>query len=377
MAHGLHLRSRVNAAPSATATMASAGRWIVLALAAVAIWLALDILLLLFTGILLAIVLRTLSGWLAARLHVRRGAALLIVLAVMLGGAALVAALYAPTIARQSDQLATELPQAATDLSSRLREYSWGRWILGELSDNAGGTQVVQRASSAASSIMRGLTGLAVVLFVGLYLAVEPGPYVRGALRLFPPARRRRIAEALYACLHTLRAWLFGQAMAMLIVGAAMGIGLSIIGVRLALILGVLAGLFEFVPVVGPVIALLPALLLALADSGRQALYVLALYAAIQTAESYVITPLVQRRAVKLAPVVTITAQVALGWLAGPLGLLVAVPLVAASMVGIQLLYVHGVLKDRVDPQLEAEARAAVRQAARRELRDVVPSGDE
>ena len=359
--------------------MTPLGRWIAIALVAVAVWLALDVLLLVFTGILLAIVLRTLSGWVSAWIRVPRGAALLIVLATIVGVAALVGMLYAPTIAEQSDQLATELPRVVSDTTAWIREYSWGRWILGQLSSTAGqgGSEVMQQASWAANTVMYLLTGLAVVLFVGLYMAVEPGPYVRGFLRLFPPARRERIAEALYACLHVLRSWLFGQAIAMVIVGSAMGIGLSIIGVRLALILGVLAGLFEFVPVVGPVVAVLPALLLALAEGGRQALWVLGLYGVIQTAESYIITPLVQRRAVELPPVVTITAQLSLGWLAGPLGLLVAVPLVAAAMVTVQILYVHDYLKDRVDPELEADARAEVRKAASRELRGVLPAARE
>lgn len=353
-------------------------RWIVLLIALLLVWLALDVLLLVFTGILLAIVLRTLSGWVSSGLRLPRGAALLLVVSAILGLAALVGALYAPTIAEQSDELATQLPRVVSDLTARIRDYSWGRWILGELSGQApGGSEMVQQASWAAGTLMSLLTAIAVVLFVGIYLAVEPGPYVRGVLRLFPMSRRHRVAEALYACLHVLRSWLFGQAIAMVIVGTVMGVGLAIIGVRLSLILGVLAGLFEFVPVVGPVVAVLPALLLALAESGRQALWVLALYTVIQSAESYVITPLVQRRAVEMPPVMTIVAQLSLGWLAGPMGLLVAVPLVAATMVAVQMLYVHDYLKDRVDPELEADARAEVRRAAHRELRGVLPKGDE
>jgi predicted PurR-regulated permease PerM len=349
-------------------------RWLGAAAIVIAVWLALDLLLLLFAGVLLAIFLRTLSGWVSSRLRVGRGFGLLIVIVVLLGGMALMGAFYAPTIAEQGDELAERLPQVGSDLASRVRAYSWGRWLLGELSENApAGQAVVQRASRAAGTLLHALTAVAVVLFVGLYFAVEPGPYVRGALRLFPPARRRRIAEALYACHHVLRAWLFGQALAMLIVGSAMGIGLSIIGVPFPLLLGVLAGVFEFVPVIGPVIAVFPALMLATAEGGRQMLYVLALYGVLQSAESYVITPLVQRRVVELPPVMTITAQLALGWMAGPLGLLVAVPLMAAVMVLVQLLYVTDILKDRVDPELERTGKEAVDREARGPLKGVLP----
>jgi predicted PurR-regulated permease PerM len=119
----------------------------------------------------------------------------------------------------------------------------------------------------------------------------------------------------------------------------------------------VLAGLFEFIPLIGPVLALGPALLLALADSPQQAAWVLLLYSVVQTSESYIITPLVQRRAVELPPVLTITAQIALSWAAGPVGLVVAVPLTAVVM-----LYLRDALDDEVEPAWAATSRREVRE---------------
>jgi predicted PurR-regulated permease PerM len=161
----------------------------------------------------------------------------------------------------------------------------------------------------------------------------------------------------------------------MTLVGLAMGIGLAVIGIQFSFLLGVLAGLFEFVPLVGPVLALGSALLLALAAGPQQALAVLILYLVVQMLESYVLTPLVQQRTVALSPVVTITSQVALSWVAGPLGLIVAVPLTAATMVATQMLYVEdGLDDDRAAPQFEAEAQREVTEERSQTLRDVLPA---
>jgi predicted PurR-regulated permease PerM len=329
----------------------------------VLVWLALELLLLLFAGCLLAVFLRTLASWVAAFTPLSVRLALAAVLITLLSAAGVTGWLYAPSLAEQSDQLATAVPEAFRDLTSWLDQYAWGRWLLDQAPDGSPkGMDVVQPARQAAGTLFRLGVMVAVVLFTGLYLAAEPETYTRGVLRLVPLAHRRRAAETLYAAVHVLRWWLLGQAFAMLFVGLTMGIGLAVIGVPLALILGVLAGLFEFIPLVGPLLGLGPALLLAFADSMETAGYVLILYAFVQTLEANVLTPLIQRRAVRLPPVVTIAAQVGLSWAAGPVGLLVAVPLVAVVMVTVQILYVKDALADSLKPEFENAARKEVRE---------------
>jgi predicted PurR-regulated permease PerM len=265
-----------NATMSRTATVVSA-----LIAAAVFIWLAFDLLLLVFAGVLLAIFLRTLAIWISGLTRLKVGWSLTIVLLLLLGGAALTSVLFAPRLAEETQQLTEKLPEAVTQLTDWLRGYSWGRWLLNEMPDGPAGEgsgQVVERATGAASKLFHGIVAFAIVLFVGIYLAAEPEPYQRGLLRLFPIARRQRAGEVMFATGYTLRWWLFGQILAMLIVGLTMGIGLSIIGVPLAFALGVLAGLLEFIPTLGPPIAVVPAILLALVDDPQKALYVLILY---------------------------------------------------------------------------------------------------
>ena len=350
-------------------------RAILLAAAALLVWFALDLLLLVFTGVLLAVFLRTIACWVSAVTGLSLRWSLLGVVLAITGGLVLAGWLYAPRLAEQSDQLTETLPQALSDLTSWLRQYSWGRWVLAQLPSGASESgDVVQPAKRALGGMISIGVGVLVVIFTGLYLAAEPAPYVRGLLRLVPPRSRRRVAETMYVIAHVLRWWLVGQALAMLLVGLAMGLGLAAIGVQLALLLGVLAGLFEFVPFLGPLLALGPALLLALTVSTKTAAYVVVLYGLVQTLESYVVTPLVQRKALELPPVLTITAQVGLSWAAGPLGLLVAVPLVAASMVVVEMLYVKDRLRDRIRPEFEDVARKQVAEEEDGVLRGLLPS---
>lgn len=138
-----------------------------------------------------------------------------------------------------------------------------------------------------------------------------------------------------------LRWWLVGKLLSMSIVGLLTTAGLWLLGVPLALAFGLIAAALTFVPNIGPVLSVVPPALLALTDEPRVAAYVVALYVGIQTVESYAITPIIQRRTVSLPPALTITAQVALGFLVGALGVAVATPLTAAVMTIVRVLYVE------------------------------------
>lgn len=317
------------------------------------------LLLLLFTGVLLAVFFRTLSTWLAARTRLSTGASLAIVVLVLTGAVVGAAWFFAAALADQVRQLAETLPQAASRLVEQVRATTFGGWLL----DQIGGAQppqdkIAERATTAAWKVVDGVVGIAIVLFTALYLAAAPQPYIRGFLRLLPTSRRQRAAEVLFASGYTLRWWLLGQLLSMTIVGLLMGIGLALIGVPLAFALGVLAGLFEFVPTIGPVIGLLPALLLGLSESPTSALWVLVLYGIVQTVESYLLTPMVQERVIELPPVITIATQVLFAWTLGAMGLLIAVPFVAVAVLVVQMLYVEDKLGDRLGIRAEAHGRS-------------------
>jgi predicted PurR-regulated permease PerM len=192
------------------------------------------------------------------------------------------------------------------------------------------------------------LTSGLVVIIIGLYAAATPTVYINGIVRLLPPSRRQRGRAVLRALGQALRWWLVGRIASMAVVGVLTAIGLWVAGVPLAFVLGLIAALLSFVPYIGPLAAVIPAALVALAEDPTKVIYVFALYGAVQLLESYLITPLIQERAVSIPPAVLIAAQVIMGVLAGAAGVLMATPLAVVLIVLVQMLYLEDVLGDSV-----------------------------
>jgi predicted PurR-regulated permease PerM len=221
---------------------------------------------------------------------------------------------------------------------------------------SSGGGGLASSVTGAVSTAASAFTNALIVFVIGVYLALDPGPYTDGIVRLVPKTQRDRISEVLAAIGHTLRWWMVGRGASMAVVGILTGVGLLIAGIPLAFSLGVIAALFSFVPYIGPIASAVPALLVALTVSPVKALYVLGIYAAVQFLESYLVTPLIQERAVSIPPALLVSVQVVAGVLAGALGVLLATPMGVALVVAVQMLYVEDALGDRVDVLGEGEA---------------------
>lgn len=323
---------------------------LVLALA----WRGLSILLVAFAGVLLAVLLLSLTGLVRRWTGWGHGLALALVLVVLLGLLAAIGALAAPSISRQVDQLAETLPESIGQLRGWLEQTRWGSWLVAQTPRldeglREGSTDMLTRVTGLASATLGGLTSFFIFLFIGLYLAIEPGLYRGGIVRLVPPARRERAREVLDTLGTTLRWWLVARFTSMAVVWILTWIGLSVLGVPLAFVLAVLAALLTFIPYLGPVLAAVPPVLLALTESPRAAVWVIVLFLGIQIFESYLIEPLIERKAVRLPPALTITSQMLIALVAGPLGLLLASPLIAVVMVLVQMLYVEDALGDELD----------------------------
>jgi predicted PurR-regulated permease PerM len=188
------------------------------------------------------------------------------------------------------------------------------------------------------------------MLFMGIYMAVCPSLYIDNAVRLFPIPRRRRIREVFAALGVALRWWLVGRAASMAVVGVLTALGLWIAGVPVPLALALIAALLAFVPFLGPVLGAIPAMLVALVESPAQMLYVIFVFTVVQLLESYFITPLIQQRAVSMAPALLITVQIVMAMLFGAMGVLLATPLAVVFIVLVQMLYITDVLGDRMKP---------------------------
>ena len=240
---------------------------------------------------------------------------------------------------------------------SKILPSGWGRFmewlnrfpvLANALSDmnplpDAGGAL---RGMAIFATTTVGLLGTtALIVFLALFLAAEPDLYRRGAVRLFPQAARPQIEAALMAAGDVLRRWLMGQGLSMLFVGVATWLGLWLLGIPSALPLGILAGLLDFIPFVGPIIAAVPGILVAFTQGPQEALYVGLMYLAVQQAEAHVVVPLAQRWAVALPPALGIIGVVAFGLIFGFVGVLFATPLMVVAMVLVQKLYIEGVLE--------------------------------
>jgi len=194
------------------------------------------------------------------------------------------------------------------------------------------------------SSTLEVIAGLGLITFVTIYIAVDPKLYYRGLLTLFPHPVRPRAAQVLAAIAATLRQWLLTQFIAMLTIGVITSIALRLLGIKAALSLGIIAGLLEFIPTLGPLLSAVPAVAMGFLDSPQKALLVALVFWGIQLVENHLLIPLLMKKGMDLPPVLTILGQALLAVVFGFLGLLVAVPLIASVMVAVKMLYVEDVV---------------------------------
>lgn len=314
----------------------------------VLLWYAIDVFLLLFMGIFIAVLLRAPADWLAGRTGWSEGVTLSLVIFLLIALLGVGGFFFGRTVVNQSWQLTQQLPKVVEKVRERLRRTDYGKQLAEatETPPPEASAQVVGKGLRLVGSTFAAVGSLVVVLFIGIFLAWQPSAYRRGFVRLFPERRRKRVREVLNAIGYVLQRWLVGQVVLMTIVGVLTWIGLHFLDVPFALPLALFAAFAEFVPYIGPIVAGIPAVLVALAEGPELAIWVAGLYIAIQSVESYLLTPLIQQRAVYLPPALLLFSQVILGVTAGPLGVIVATPLAAAGLVAVNKLYVEDVLGD-------------------------------
>jgi predicted PurR-regulated permease PerM len=314
------------------------------------LWRGVHVLLQAFAGVLFALFLTTLSDWLSRRTRLSYGWALGGVVLGLLMVTGAMGWFLSNSLAAQFRDLSRQLPQSLEQLRDYLGQYEWGRLLLQDLPEPR---QIMAWVGefSRVSGFLQGAADFLVagvlILVVGIFGAAEPDLYRAGLLHLVPPAQRRRVSEAMEALVFNLRGWLVGQIFLMIVIGLTTVIGLELLGVPLALSLGLIAAILEMVPYVGAWIAAVPAVLVALLVSPAHAVLTGGLYLGLHVLEGYVLLPLVQRRAVHLPPALTLVMQVLLADLLGLMGLFVAAPLTVCLVVLLKMLYVEDTLGDR------------------------------
>jgi predicted PurR-regulated permease PerM len=324
------------------------------------LWETRFLVLLTLLGVLLGIAASPAVDWMESRRVWRVVGAPLLVFG-CIGMFVGVLALSGPTIFTQFQALKVQVPASLDRLDDYLAvEYAP---VVEALlpsdttqtdSTQNGATARLRRAFSenlsSARNLLFGAVSSTVAIFAGglyvafltIYFAIAPGTYRRGVLLLIPPKRREGGAAVFDAVIATLRKWLGTQLIAMIVIGVVTTAVLFALGVKSAIPLGIIAGLLEFVPNIGPLMAAVPAVLIAFADSPEKALMVMVAYWGIQLLENNILIPYLMQEELDLPPAITLLWQALMAIVFGFLGLFIAVPLLAAGMVAIRMLYVRG-----------------------------------
>lgn len=308
-------------------------------------------LLVIFSGILLAVFLDGLARLLRRLIPLNRLAALALIIAVIVVIGSLFGLIAGPRIGEQTSQLTSKLPEAMERIKAELEHTPWLQELLSRGTDGglgSLGSDLLSKAAGIFTMTFGVVVNFVIILFLGLFLAFNPDLYTGSLIRLIPPRHRERGEEVLAKAGHIMRWWLVGRFASMAVVGILTAIGLLIIGAPLALILGLIAGLLSFIPFLGPALSALPAVLIGFSEGPALAGKVVLVYVIVQALESNLITPIIQKRAVMLPPAFLIAAQFIFGVLLGFFGVLLATPLTVLTIVLVQMLYIQDVLGDPV-----------------------------
>lgn len=384
--------------------MRAAAAVIAMYLAIRLIWVAQTVFLTAFLGVLFGLAVSAGVDWLRPRIRLPRG---VLAALIVLGSAGAIVGFFVisgPVLVTQSRELRTKLPEAIDKIDTWIQARQGG--FLGSLvsgrssstaapapvpqpgravpnaprppaPDSALGAAARQAQGTAPGTTappqtlrdrilaqVSGLTryffgfisstisvfaGLVLILVLSIYIGADPDTYHDGLMKLFPRPWRKRAGEVLTAISIALRKWLVTQLIAMVVIGVVSTVVLLILGVNAAVPLGVIAGLLEFIPTVGPILSALPAIAMGFVESPEKALAVLIAYIAIQQMENYLLIPFLMREGVDLPPALTIIAQALMALIFGFLGLLCAVPALAATMVAVKMLYVQDVVGEPIE----------------------------
>ncbi len=347
------------------------------------VWFAHQLFLATFLGVVFAIAVSAGVDKLE-RFRIPRGVGAALIVLMFLGSLGGVGALMAPTLREQGTELRQQLPEAIERVENWFARKNTG--LLGMVVGGGGGAAQaatpapaparppaavgggaprtaapadslppntvrarIERGLSGAgrylfpflTSTVHAVAGVILIVFLSIYFAAEPDLYRRGFLALLPARRRERGHQVLDRIATVLRKWLVTQLIAMAAIATVTTIGLLILDVKAAFALGLLAGLFEFIPTVGPLLSAIPGVAMAFLDSPEKAAYVAIMYWGVQFLENHILIPLLMKGGMDLPPALTVLAQALLALVFGFLGLMVAVPMLAVIMVTIQMLYVE------------------------------------
>ncbi len=304
------------------------------------VWHLRGLVLMLFGAVVIATIFRALADPIRRWTGVPEGISVAIAVAIVVAFIGGVGFLFGSQIGAQFQTLGATLPSAWEAFERRIGDMGVGQ----QLQDLIAGGGVISTVGRMAMMITGGVADTLVIIFGGIFLASQPRFYRSGAIKLIPPRNRELVADAMGHSERALRMWLKAQLISMVVVGTLVGIGLWLLGMPSALALALIAFTLEFIPFAGPVLAAIPAVLIALLHSPEMALWVIGLYLIVQQLEGNVVYPLIQQWAVHVPAAVLLFSLIGFGMLFGIIGIIFAAPLTVVTYVLVKRLYVQEAL---------------------------------
>lgn len=315
---------------------------------AAALYFTGDLLILAFGSILGAIVIHALSEIYEERLRLppktALGAGIVTVLAII----GFLGWLFGVEFRTQVNVLVTRLPGIIAELGAQLSTSPVGAKVVDAVRAAFAGSRVAQDIGGLAQGAGQFVLNALLVLVGAIFFAVDPKIYERGFLLLMPPSKRAVMEDALLDTASTLRLWLRAQLIQMTTMGVLVGLGLWLVDVPSAPALGLLTGISEFIPYVGPLAAMVPALGLAATKSLHHVLLTVAVFAVVRVVQTNFITPFVTSRVVAIPPAVTLFAILAIGAVFGLFGLFFSAAMLVVIYTLVRSLYLRDTLGEDI-----------------------------
>lgn len=308
--------------------------------------------LLVFAGVFFAVLLNYLSTHLSSLIKLRYSFSLILVLLLMAGFIVGLVFLIGPSVSKQMREMVDQIPDMLVNLKEKAMQTEIGQTIFNQIPEDpekmiGDKGKVLSRLMGSFASLVGSLVNFFVIIITGIFLASTPALYKKGFMKLFPVSFRDRLEEVMDKTHTTLSLWMWAKTISMAVVGVSSGIGLVLLDIPMPYALALIAALFSFIPNIGPYLALAPAVLVAFTESAEKALFVVILYFSIQIVESYLITPLIEKRMVSLPPALTLFWQIIMALMTGIIGIMLAAPILAVIMVIVGELYVKDYLEKR------------------------------
>jgi predicted PurR-regulated permease PerM len=309
---------------------------------------AFNVLLMALAGALIAVYFHGLGDLIQKRTKLSRRWAMIISVAGTFIIIGLLLWFIGAKIQSQVTQLNNNLPHNIQTAKAKLGQSALGQKLL-DFSSGDHSDKLAATAQTFFSTSFGVLGDVYIILFLGIFFTASPSLYKDGILVLVPENKKQLGRDIIDRISLSLKGWLKGMLLSMVLITILITIGLTIIGIPAALVLGLITGILEIIPNFGPLIAMIPGVLLALTVGVNTGIIVALLYIVSQTIVANIVTPLIQKKMINLPPALTLISQLIMGTLSGALGIILAVPLLAILIILVDELYVKKVAQQIAD----------------------------